>query len=102
MIDNVVPLVKKQKPVSYTIDVTHHFDGTVEVFVRDVSDDNRSREAVMETIISWATKHMKAHHIHRAMLDRIDALMDAKKGEELQELSELATACEAYEGEVLK
>jgi len=98
----VVPLVKKQKPVSYTIDVTHHFDGTVEVFVRDVSDDNRSREAVMETIISWATKHMKAHHIHRAMLDRIDALMDAKKGEELQELSELATACEAYEGEVLK
>ncbi len=102
MIDNVVPLAKKQKPVSYTIDVTHHFDGTVEVFVRDVSDDDRSREAVMETIISWATKHMKAHHIHRAMLDRIDALMGAETGEELQELSELATACEAYESEVLK
>lgn len=102
MTDNVVPLAKKQKPVSYTIDVTHHFDGTVEVFVRDVSDDDRSREAVMETIISWATKHMKAHHIHRAMLDRIDALMGAEKCEELQELSDLATACQAYEDEVLK
>jgi len=100
MSDNIVPLARKQKPISYTIEVTHHFDGTVEVFVRDVSDDDRSREAVMETIISWATKHMKAHHIHRAMLDRIDALMDAKEGEDLEELSNLATACQAYEEEV--
>ena len=45
---------------------------------------------------------MKAHHIHRAMLDRIDALMDAKEGEDLEELSNLATACQAYEGEVFK
>ena len=100
MTDNVVLLVNRQKPVSYTIDVTHHFDGMVEVFVRDVSDDERSREAVMETIISWAAKHMKAHHIHRAMLGRINALMDAKKGEELEELSNLASACQAYEQEV--
>jgi hypothetical protein len=100
MTDNVVLLANRQKPVSYTIDVTHHFDGTVEVFVRDVSDDDRSREAVMETIISWATKHMKAHHIHRAMLDRIDALMGAEKSEELEELSNLASACQAYEQEV--
>jgi hypothetical protein len=102
MTDNVIPLAKKQKPVSYKIDVTHHFDGTVEVFVSDISDDDRSREVVMETIISWATKHMKEHHIHRAMLDRIDALMGAESGEELQELSNLAAACEAYEAEFFK
>ena len=103
MSDNIIPLAKRQKPVSYTIDVTHHFDGTVEVFVRDVSDDPRSRDAVMSTIISWATKHMKAEHIHRAMLDRIDALMEANAGTpEAQELSDLAATCEAYEAEVFK
>jgi hypothetical protein len=102
MENKVVELNSKRKPVSYTIDVTHHHDGTVEVFVRDVSDDPRSREAVMSTIISWASRHMKAEHIHRAMLDRIDALMSATEGPELRELSELATACEAYETEILK
>jgi hypothetical protein len=102
MTDNVIPLDTKRKPVSYTIDVTHHYDGTVEVFVRDVSDDPKSRETVMDTIISWASKHMQADHIHRAMLDRIDTLMDVKEGPELRELSELATACEAYEAEIFK
>ena len=102
MVDKVILLAAKRKPVSYTIDVTHHHDGTVEVFVRDVSDDPRSREVVMSTIISWASKHMKAEHIHHAMLNRIDALMDVKEGPELRELSELATACEAYETEILK
>jgi hypothetical protein len=98
--DKVISLDTKRKPVSYSIDVTHHYDGTVEVFVRDVSDDPRSREVVMNTIISWASKHMKAEHIHRAMLSRIDALMDAEAGTpEVKELSDLATACQAYETE---
>ena len=102
MTDKIVSLDDKRKPVSYTIDVTHHYDGTVEFFVRDVSDDPRSREVVMNTIISWASKHMKAEHIHRAMLNRIDALMDAESGTpEASELSDLATACEAYEKECL-
>jgi hypothetical protein len=84
--------------VTYTIEVTHHYDGTIEVFVRDVSDDPRSRDVVMSTIISWASKHMKAEHIHRALLNRIDALMDAEAGTpEGSELSNLATACQAYE-----
>jgi hypothetical protein len=103
MSDKVVSLDAKRKPVSYTIDVTHHYDGTVEVFVRDVSDDPQSREVVMNTIISWAAKYMKAEHIHRAMLNRIDALMDAEGGTpEVRELSDLATACEAYEKERFK
>lgn len=100
MSDNsVINLNSKRPPVAYTISVTHHYDGTVEVFVHDVSDDPRSRGAVMEAIISWATKHMKAHHIHRAMLTRIDALMGATQPPETLELSDLATACEAYEAE---
>lgn len=100
---DIVGLNSKRRPVSYTIDVTHHYDGTIEVFVRNVSDDPRSRDSVMNTIISWASKHMKAEHIHRAMLNRIDALMDARAGTpEMQELSDLATACEAYETEVSK
>jgi hypothetical protein len=95
---SLISLDAKRKPVRYTIDVTHYYDGIIEVFVRDVSDDPRSCEIVMSTIISWAAKHMKAEHIHRAMLNRIDTLMNAEAGTpEGSELSDLATACQAYE-----
>lgn len=42
---------------------------------------------------------MNAHDIHKAMLARIEILMDSTEGTpEAQELSALAAACEAYEG----
>lgn len=97
MPDKVVSLASRQKPVHYTIAVTHHYDGEIEVFFQDIADDDRSRASAMETLIRAAMKHMTADHIHFAMLDRIDALMAAESDPETTELRRLATACEAYE-----
>lgn len=100
MTADIVDLSDHQKPVSYTIDVMHHYSGKVEIFVRDVSDDARSVNAVISFIIKWASQHMKERDIHVAMLERIDQLMDAKKDTpEARELSVLASACAAYERE---
>lgn len=97
---DIVKLSDHQKPVSYTIDVTHHYSGKVEIFVRDVSDCSRSIASVIAFIIKWASQHMKARDIHVAMLERIDQLMDAKEDTpEVDELSALASACQAYESE---
>lgn len=96
----IVKLSDHQKPVSYTIHVTHHYSGKVEIFARDVSDDSRSIDAVIAFIIKWASQHMKARDIHVAMLERIDQLMDAEEDTpEVKELSALASACAAYERE---
>lgn len=99
----LVDLNSKRPPVTYTVQITHHWDGEVEVFVEGVADDERSRQAVREVLIRWATRHMTAKHIHSAMLTRIDALMNAEaETPEVRELSDLATACQAYETEMLK
>lgn len=46
---NIVDLSKKRDPVKYTIHLTHHWDGKLEIWVDDVSDTERSRES-----IAWA------------------------------------------------
>ena len=97
MTDKIVVLATRQKPVHYTIDVTHHYGGEIEIFLRDIADDDRSRASAIETLIRAAVKHMTADHIHFAMLDRIDALMAAECDPETTELRRLAIACEAYE-----
>lgn len=48
--DNVVSLATKRAPVVYTIRIRHHWDDTLEVFVEDVSDDERSKQAVADTL----------------------------------------------------
>lgn len=97
---NVFDLNSKRPPVKYTVHLMHHYDGNVDVFVENVSDDERSQEAVREVLIRWAMKHMTADHIHFTLLDRIDALMGAEAGTpECEELAILAAACEAYETE---
>ena len=50
MENNVVDLSKKRQPVDYTIRIRHHWDDRLEVFVEDVSDDDRSRRAVADTL----------------------------------------------------
>ena len=42
----VVKLSSKRPPVIYSVHITQHWDGGVDVFVQDVADDDRSRRAV--------------------------------------------------------
>jgi hypothetical protein len=42
----VIDLATKRQPVTYTLVITHHWDGHFEFTVLDVADDKRSREAV--------------------------------------------------------
>ena len=44
--DNIVNLVDRRQPVTYTVVITHHWDGTIEAWVDDVSDSPRSQQAV--------------------------------------------------------
>jgi len=85
------------KPSSYTLQITHHPDGTIEAWAHDVSDSPRSQDAVWFAVAQLATKHMKADQIHAAMLSRIDALMNCTDAADVAELMALAAACEAYE-----
>jgi len=43
---NVIDLATKRQPVTYTLVITHHWDGHFEFTVLDVADDERSQEAV--------------------------------------------------------
>jgi hypothetical protein len=43
---DVVSLNTKRKPVIYSVHITQHWDGGVDVFVQDVADDEQSRKAV--------------------------------------------------------
>ena len=43
---NVVDLSSKRQPVTYTLVITHHWDGHFEFTVLDVADDERSQQAV--------------------------------------------------------
>jgi hypothetical protein len=46
MTANVVRLNDKRDPVLYSVHITQHWDGGVDVFVQDVADDEQSRKAV--------------------------------------------------------
>lgn len=48
--NDVVDLSKHRPAVCYTVRLTHHWDGRLEVFVEDVADDARSRAAVAEAL----------------------------------------------------
>jgi dsRNA-specific ribonuclease len=43
---SVIDLAAKRQPVTYTLVITHHWDGHFEFTVLDVADDERSQEAV--------------------------------------------------------
>lgn len=42
----VIDLSAKRQPVTYTLVITHHWDGHFEFTVLDVADDERSKESV--------------------------------------------------------
>lgn len=47
---SVVDLAQHRPPVCYTVRLTDHWDGTLQVFVEDVSDDDRSRASVAHAL----------------------------------------------------
>lgn len=46
----VVDLSARRAPVTYTVVITHHWGDTLEVLVRDVADDPRSRASVKDAL----------------------------------------------------
>lgn len=48
---DIINLASHQTPVRYTVEITQHYDGTVEAYVRDVSDDERSQNAVTDALL---------------------------------------------------
>lgn len=46
----IVELADRRPPVTYTVTITQHWDGRMEIFVQDVADDERSRAAVGEAM----------------------------------------------------
>lgn len=50
---DVIELSGKRPPVVYTVRISQHWNGTLEFFVEDVADDQRSRES-----IAWALRKM--------------------------------------------
>lgn len=101
MSGEVVALADRRPPVTYTVTVTHHWDDRLEIFVADVSDDERSQASVNDAIARIAVGRMNIRHIHAAILARIDQLIDAKgEGRDAKELSVLADACVILEREM--
>lgn len=47
---SVINLADRRQPVSYTVRITQHWDGSLEVFVEDVTDDERSRQSVADAL----------------------------------------------------
>ena len=47
---DILDLGKRRQPVTYTVTITHHWDDTLEIFVADVADDPRRREAVADAL----------------------------------------------------
>lgn len=99
----VVDLSGRCPPVTYSVTIAHHFDGTLEVFVSGVSGDERSRASVGVALARAAGAFdawplAEADEMNRALLLRIDALMGAAPNTpEAAELSRLATVVQAYE-----
>jgi hypothetical protein len=54
MTGEIIDLGAKRRPVSYTVEITHHWDDRLEVFVHDVSSDVRSRLAVADALLRAA------------------------------------------------
>ena len=50
MSDNILALSSRRVPTTYTVTITHHWDGTIESYVHDAADDQRSRDAVADAL----------------------------------------------------
>lgn len=51
---SVIDLSEHRAPVTYTITVTHHWDGSLELFVEGIAESGRSNRAVAEVLLAAA------------------------------------------------
>lgn len=51
---SVIDLSARRQPVTYTITVTHHWDGTLELFVEGIAESGRSNRAVADALLEAA------------------------------------------------
>lgn len=102
-------LSDRRKPVTYTVTITHHWDDTVEVFVQDVADDDRSRAAVGDALARAASSFLNrkvgasGDAMLAIMLANIDHAMNCTETKPAiftvgpQELATWADAVQEYE-----
>lgn len=77
----VVDLANRRPPVCYTVRLTHHWDGAIEVFVEDVADDERSRDAVGHALRLAAEAYgAKRDPNTKAEVDRLMRCIDMAMG----------------------
>lgn len=55
---DVITLSDRRQAVTYTVTITQHWDGTIESFVHDVSDDERSRASVGDALARVAETYL--------------------------------------------
>ena len=46
----VIKLENHRPPVCYTVRLTQHWDGRLEIFVEDIADDERSKLAIADAL----------------------------------------------------
>jgi hypothetical protein len=47
---SIIDLANHRPPVCYTVRLTDHWDGRLEIFVEDIADDERSKSAVANAL----------------------------------------------------
>lgn len=55
---NIIDLAARRDAVTYTVTITQHWDGRIESYVHDVSDDERSRYAVADALMKVAKEYI--------------------------------------------
>lgn len=50
----MIDLADHRAPICYTVRLTQHWDGKLQVLVEDIADDERSRKAVAKALRSAA------------------------------------------------
>jgi len=51
---DIISLAAYREPVTYTIDVTHHWDGKIEISVSGIMDDPRSKREAAKALLEAA------------------------------------------------
>ena len=95
---DIVRLADKRPPVTYTVTITHHWDGRMEFFVEGVSEDTRSQRSVADAMQRFGGFQAAADALHSEILNNhINKLMNASSPKDIATLNRLATIVEAYE-----
>lgn len=96
-----IDLSQRRKPVHYTVRVTHHWNGAVEMLVEDVADDPRSRDAVAHALVLGVAAWMTADHVHKLLLALVDRWMDVPRSQAVtDDLRAVSSALVALEREM--